>query len=125
MLSYKAVSPDEAPAKMERWFYTKSRKKRKRKKDDFWSDYLRRSNEKIVTKQKEAKYLTESIESIDNQPISRNCLVRAESEGGGFSTERYQSNVFNQIFGKKFESRTIRSVRGLSPRPQTYHFCQK
>ena len=107
------------------WFYTRSRKKRKRKKDDFWSDYLRRNcqeSEEIVNKRKDVKHTTEPN---DNQVDNENCVVRACSEDSATDRSQYQSTVFNQIFGKKFESKTILSVQGLSSQPETYHFCQK
>ena len=119
-----AWSSPEALSKME-WFYTRSRKKRKRKKDDFWSGYLRRNcqeSEEIVNKRKDIKHFTERN---DNQVDNGNCVVRARSEDSATERSQYQSTVFNQIFGKKFESRTILSVQGLSSQPETYHFCQK
>ena len=124
VLSCTAWSSHEALSKME-WFYTRSRKKRKRKKDDFWSDYLRRNcqeSEEIVNKRKDVKHTTEPN---DNQVDNENCVVRACSEDSATDRSQYQSTVFNQIFGKKFESKTILSVQGLSSQPETYHFCQK
>ena len=116
---------------MEGWFYPKSRKKRKRKKDDFWSDYLRRNYSdndkiKIVRNRREAKCLTmcpnagghhQTISGRDGDVITGNTSDRSQ----------YQSNVFNKIFGKKFEGKTVRTLRRLSSQPEaeTYHFCLK
>ena len=115
---------------MEGWFYPKSRKKRKRKKDDFWSDYLRRDNGKIKVlrnrNRREPKYpindpnidcSPQTISEIDGDVITENTSDRSQ----------YQSNVFNKIFGKKFEGKTIRTVRRLSSQSETetYHFCLK
>ena len=113
---------------MEWWFYSKSRKKRKRKKDDFWSDYLRHDNDKIkiVRNRREPKCLTicpnpgghhQTISVRDGNVISEN----------SDRLSQYQSNVFNTIFGKKFEGKTIRTLRRLSsqPKTETYHFCLK
>ena len=109
------------------WFHAKSRKKRKRKKDDFWSDYLRRNcqdNDKIVRKRKEPKYLSECFSGhVELQPQPR---LGAGSECPPLDRSQYQSNVFNQIFGKKFEGKTVlASPPASSSQPETYHFCVK
>ena len=116
---------------MESWFYSKSSKKRKRKKDDFWSDYLRRNchdNDKIikVRNRREPKHLImcpnaggdhQTIRERDGNVITGNNSDRSQ----------YQSNVFNKIFGKKFEGKTIRTLSRLSSQSkrETYHFCLK
>ena len=106
---------------MERWFYSKSRKKRKRKKDDFWSEYLRRDCKdnngmiNINNRNKQPKNLNDCQNQHQNQ----------QKDISNCDRSQYKSNVFNQIFGKKFESKTIRTVKRLSSEPQTYHFCVK
>ena len=117
------------------WFYSKSRKKRKRKKDDFWSDYLRRDchhdNDKIkiVRNRREPKCPT----ICHNPGVHHESLSVREghviTENNSDRLSQYQSNVFNTIFGKKFEGKTIQTVRRLSSQPETetetYHFCMK
>ena len=140
---------------MESCFYPKSRKTRKRKKDDFWSDYLRRNCEdklKIFSR-REPKHLsnclnsgdyhqtirwkdsTHKIEIVRNRREPTNLFFYNTNSGRDINVipvsdserSQYQSNVFNEIFGKKFEGKTIRSLRGLSSqsKTETYHFCLK
>ena len=120
---------------MESWFYSKSSKKRKRKKDDFWSDYLRRNchdNDKITSKvinRREPKHLIMCPNAGgDHQTIRErdgNVITGNNSDRSHWS--QYQSNVFNKIFGKKFEGKTIRTLSRLSSQSkrETYHFCLK
>ena len=113
---------------MEWWFYSKSRKNRKRKKDDFWSDYLRRNCQdndelKIVRNRRELKYLTNVPNAGGyHQTISGrygNVIPVSDSD-----RSQYQANVFNKIFGKKFEGKAIRRLSS-QPETETYHFCLK
>ena len=116
-------------ATMGSWVYSKSRKNRKRKKDDFWSDYLRRNCQdndkllKIVRNRREPKYLTKSLNSggYHETTSGRDANVIRVSDG---DRSQYESNVFNKIFGKKFEGKAIRRLSS-QPETETYHFCLK
>ena len=96
----------------------------KKKEDNFWSDFLKRSKN-------------------DQMKISDNLMTCGNNSNVhsnfSFSTDRlkresicdikgYRENVFDQIFNKKFEARSVDSLRKAphySSRVSTYHFCQK
>ena len=130
MISVEHYSSKKADrATMGSWVYSKSRKNRKRKKDDFWSDYLRRNCQdndkllKIVRNKREPKYLTKCLNAggYHETTSGRDANVIRVSDS---DRSQYETNVFNKIFGKKFEGKTIRRISSHSE-TETYHFCLK
>ena len=91
--------------------------KRKRKKDDnFWSEFLQRSQSDNYLRLNESERQAHSWQpksSVDEF----SSLISDRSE--------YQSSVFKTIFGKQFETRAVDTLKKLTKAGDTYHFCQK
>lgn len=96
----------------------------KKREDNFWSDFLKRS------KNDQMKISDNLMTCRNNSNVHSNFSFPTDrlKRESICDIKGYRENVFDQIFNKKFEARTVRSLRKApqcSSSVSTYHFCQK
>ena len=97
----------------------------KKSEDNFWSDFLKKSNNDQM------KICDNLVTCRNNNNFQSKTSYSIERFQGETKSDRkgYRENVFGRIFNKKFELRTVNTLRKAphcsSSRVSTYHFCQK
>ena len=89
--------------------------------DNFWSEFLLRNNNK------ENSFMSQTNNFNIQLEFRLNETTRVDKIDQNYQRDKteYQKQIFGQIFGKTFQTRTLRSIKTLPGNYSTYHFCQK